>query len=284
MNNLMSRLFVLPTLAVIAALAVSGTATHAKTPGASSHWIGSPVKIDGKSNDWPTVEGVVLTDKKVMFSFNNDGEFLYVLFRTTDINWVRTIKMTGLTLYFDTKSGKKKDLYIRFKGGPSQLMAMPGGERGGRETMPDRSGAGSSLTCYIKDRIVEKEIPLDGAEGPAAAYDTSRGFYTYEFRIPFAKDSTRFYGIGSAAGEKISLCGVWGSRPGMKGGESGMGGPGRGMPGGGPPSGGGMGGPGGGHGPGGGGMRPEEPGEQEVWMKVTLAAPAVDESATTPPQ
>jgi hypothetical protein len=270
---------------------IFGAVALSKTPEAYSTWAGNPIRIDGRSDDWQKVDGFFLDDQKAMFAFSNDNQFLYVLFRTTDLRWVRMIKRTGLTLYFDVAGGKKKDLFVRFKGGPSaeQLMTRGSGSNG-REQMRTRRGEEfppggeqtPTLTCFIKDKIVEKLIPLDGTEGPAAAFDTGQGFYTYEFRIPLAKDSILYYGIGAAAGKQISFGGVWGERPEMKrdgddsmrGRRSGVGG----IPG--------MGGRGGGMGdfsgemggPHEGGNRSQAPQKQEVWIKTTLALPDASET------
>ena len=46
--------------------------------------------------------------------------------------------------------------------------------------MPEPT-AENLFTCFVEGRIIEMGIPVDGSMGPSAAYDTSMGFYTYEF-------------------------------------------------------------------------------------------------------
>jgi hypothetical protein len=186
--------------------------------------------------------------------------------------------MSGLTLYVDIDGGKRKDFYLKFVGGPSreQLHSLMKKEFGGRvpegrdmpEGMPPMDmddgprDSVPTLFCFVKDRISEKVIPLDGVEGPAAAFDTAHGFFVYEFAVPLKESEIRYYGLGAGSDKPISVGLIWGEveqmhseRPnggmdlgGMPGGGGGMGRP--------------MGGPQGGV---------ERPSKQEVWLKTTLA-------------
>jgi len=266
------------------------TTATAGTPEVSSVYVNAPITVDGNIDDWMELPGVMLDDQNASLGVSNDGECLYILFKTRDPRWMRTIRMTGLTLYLNNEGKKKKDYFIKFHDGPTraQMRAMGDNRESDMPTrgMGPRSNRDSEseprLTCYIKDRIIEKAIPLDGSEGPRAAFDTSHGFCAYEFSIPLAEDSVRFYGIGADPGRQIVVGLEWGDmedamkermggkdRGGMGGPGGGMGGPGVGM--GGP--GGGMGGPGGGMGGGRGGERPEMPEKQEVWIKAELGTP-----------
>jgi hypothetical protein len=130
-----------------------------------------------------------------------------------------------------------------------------------------------TLICSINDNV-NKVVPLDGAEGPAAAFDTSNGFFVYEFKIPLEQGRDRYYGIGIEPGHKIAIGAEWGDmgdfrrrQPGEMGGSGGP------MPGGG--SGGGF----DGHRRMGGGQRPKMPTKQEVWFKTKIAVKAEAESS-----
>lgn len=249
----------------------------------------SAITIDGKAGDWPSLVGMILKDQNAAVAVANDDAYLYFTFRTTDEKWVRAIGMAGITLYVDIDGGKDKDFYLKFTGGPSMEQMRPRGERqiesgdeGNYRRMQEepreRPEKNSQLMLYIKDRLSEKEIPLDGTQGPAAAFDTSLGFYTYEFRIPLEYGEPLNFGLGVKKDKKIGIGLVWGDMEGaMKGDRpSGMGGRpgggrGGGMPGDGGFPGGGMeprGGRGGG--PPGGGLRGERPTKQEVWFKTEL--------------
>ncbi len=270
-----------------------------KSVEADSRWAERQIRVDGRSDDWVSVQGAYLSDQNAAFAFCNDSDFLYVLFRTTDPRWTRTIKATGITLYFDAKGGKKKDASICFKVGPTmeQVMAMrengsvPERNRprpdGRRAFEMDEAPIPPSLTSSSKERLKDESIPLDGTAGPAAAFDTCQGFFTYEFRVPLSIDKKYVLGVGAKPGQGISVGAVWGEMGEMMspgdGPEGGIGGP----------PGGGLGGSGGGMGmpregemggPGGrreGGERLQMPRKQEIWMKVPLASPPMPASAET---
>ena len=256
---------------------------------ADSRWTGKQIQVDGRSDDWPSVQGTYLSEQGTAFTFANDGQFLYILFRTNDQRWPLAIKRTGLTLYFDTGGGKKKDASICFKGGPTaeEVMALRSRGSASAENRPRRGGqrmldmdevTTPSLTCSSKSRLKDESIPLDGTAGPGAAFDTCQGYFTYEFRVPLVAGKEYAFGIGAEPGKSISVGAVWGDMGGMM------------QPGGGPegdmdvPPGGGIGGPGSGLGmpPGdaAGGLaevmgreRPRMPGKQDVWFKTTIASP-----------
>jgi len=254
-----------------------------------SHWTDHKIKIDGKADDWPSLAGMILKDENAAVAVANDDSSLYFIFRTTDERWVRAISMSGITLYLDIDGGKHKDFYLKFTGGPPpemmrrnmegrQTEEIPGNYRGMEEPRREREHRGSQLMLYIKDRLSEKDIPLDGAQGPAAAFDTSLGFYTYEFRVPLDYGKPLDFGLGVKRDKKIGIGLVWGDMEGMMkrerpdgGGLGGMGDggfPGGGMePGGGRPMGGG--GKGDRDGPPG-GRRGQMLSKQEVWFKTKL--------------
>ena len=79
-----------------------------------SHWVSSPVKIDGAKNDW--AENALASKKKVKvdYAFKNDAENLYVLFMFRDPKYLSSISTTGLTIWFNSEGKKKKYYGIKF--------------------------------------------------------------------------------------------------------------------------------------------------------------------------
>ncbi len=255
-----------------------------------SCWVDDGIVVDGKIDDWSGLPTTYFEDQAAVVGLCNDAENLYIHLRTKDAKYAGLIKRTGLAIFIDNSGSKNKDFYIKFYAGPDMAemrprMDRPGGEDGAEDPSPmmERFGRLSAdqsdrLVCYVKDRIAEMSISPDGAQGPGAAYDTSMGFYSYEFSIPLAGSAVRHYGIDCKPGQKISIGAVWGEvnrdemrksmgdrgdRPeggGMPGGGMGGGPPGGGM-GGGPPD----------------GMK--MPQKQEVWVETTLSTP-VDNSQT----
>jgi len=235
------------------------------------------IVVDGLMADWEELPTTYLEDQGVVMGLSNDDDHLYFMFRFRDEKWARTIRMSGLTLWLDSRGEKGKDFTLKYRGGPKLSELMPKNENVPeemRERTPRRDTAMTDeLTCAVKDRLVEMPIPLDGANGPKAAFGTDHGFYVYEFMIPLKDSEVRYYGLGAEAGAKITIGANWGK---MEMGGRGQR-PGGGQRGGPPGGGGGMGGgrSGGGMGggpPGGmGGQRPEMPEEQEIWIKTKLA-------------
>lgn len=275
------------TLLVSPLILITATIIGCKSEQLRCSWTGEPIVADGKLQDWEGKPTRYFEDRGAVIGLSNDNDFLYVHFRTKDAKWAGLIKRTGLTLYIDTGGGKDKNFYIRFFDGPD-VPAMKRHFRGDSASVSDDMPAppgfpasdfagkkdGRRLLCFVKDRIVEMPIAIDGSQGPGAAYDTCWGFYCYEFAIPLRESAVRYYGLNSEAGKTISIGAVWGDMGDMRPrAQADMGDrpPGGGMP------------PGGGRGgkfPGGpsGGMRMAQ--KQEVWFKTTLAMPSGERQNT----
>ena len=284
-NNISSTVLVL----ILISIAASFLFTGCKNNEIRSHWVQQSIFIDGKMDDWNGLPTNHFEDHNANLSICNDSTHLYLQFRTKDIESVRAIKMSGLTIFLDTQGSRKKDFYLKFIGGPSnnELKKLHGQKKTPTsenipaqmksrfaKMMEDRK---PELICFDKKRYLNKPILLDGTEGPAAAFGKEHSFYIYEFKIPFQKSSTSAYGINTEVGTKISIGAVWGDmeefknsmrppqgeRPGggMSGGKGGRSGGGTG------------GGRGGGKGSQGGEMkRPDLPEKQEVWLKTVLVS------------
>ena len=252
------------------------------------------VTLTGKRADFPAGTMAMLEDQKASFGLCNDSQYLYVMLALRDPMYAGMIRRTGLTIYIDGKGKKSKDFMIKYVGGPSREQMMTLRRQGTemperdmtpemRERMQERmngpdTARGTEFVCYQKDRIAEKPIPVDGAEGPSAVFGVDQGFCVYQFKIPLRESEVRNYGIGAKQGQKFSVGLIWGemaqerreNRMGFGGGPGGGGGgmePPDGMGGG--RMGGRGGGPGGG--PGGGMMRGGGmPEKQEVWVKSKL--------------
>lgn len=243
-------------------------------------WVPTTITVDGSPADWPDGLITFFPDDDYAIGTANDSSYLYILFRFRNPSWIRAIRMTGLTIWLDAKGKKKEDLALKFNGGPEPPRRAEGREdRMPPEMKAKRDQVMRPAFHFIeKERLVDTEIPTDGSLGPAVAFDTAYGMYTYEFSIPFKKSVAGNYGIDLAPGQKYSIGLTWGDtedmREAMRENMRGQGPPdgiGVGMPGG---MGGGM--PGGmGGGPPGGGMRGGRGMDFEkkkFWLKSSLAA------------
>lgn len=249
-----------------------------------STWTTAPMLIDGRAQDWNGVTSHFLEESEASVAFANDSSRLYILMRTRDPRLASVIRRSGLKFWINSEGKKEENFVIRYRGGPTreEMHGMTGGKQRRQidreaEFMAPDTGK-PVLTCFVKDRIVEMEIPDDGSVGPAAAFSVDGGFFTYEFSLPLRESAVRSYGMAAVPGQTILIGAVWGGggrgmghgRPGMGGGSP-MG----------PPTGGG-GGFGGGGGKGGGGRgggrrgdrsqkRPQPMPEQDIQMSLRLA-------------
>ena len=62
------------------------------------------------------------------------------------------------------------------------------------------AGKENKFIYYDRKQAIEVELPRDGSVGPAVGYDGSRGFFSYEFKIPL---SDTLYGLGAVPGPKL---------------------------------------------------------------------------------
>ncbi len=257
--------------------------TGCKTQKVPTHWSTEPVQVDGEMTEWASGSTVYFEDPGVQLGLCNDSENLYILLRFNNQAWARAIRTGGMTLWLDNSGKKKKDLGVRYTGGPSlpDMQKSETTDRGGfRESLtPEQQqrllemqkAMADQITIIDKKNNEEKSVRADGSGGPAACFASPQGTYTYEFSIPLKKGDVFDCGIGAEPGQVICLGLEWGgmgkeNRQRMM--ERMGGGPPGGMAGG-PP--GGMGGGRGGGPRGGGGMEPPE--EQELWVKTQLASP-----------
>jgi len=247
-------------------------------------WTSTPISIDGNISDWNDKPTNYFEDQDMMIGVCNDSTNLYLHLRTRNFMTASLIKRTGISVYIDRQGKNQKDFFVKFNDGPTKPIAPPPmignlekGQRteAGRQPQRRQKEIPARLTCRIKDRIVEKIIPFDGSQGPAAAYDTSFGFYSYEMAVPLDYGSVLYFGLDTEIGREISIGAEWGDMGDMK--KSAKSGGRSGMKSGGGRSGGGKGGrggrSGGGRGAGGAPNRDKMPEKQEIWANVLLAEP-----------
>ncbi len=266
---------------LITTIFVISAMTGCKTQKIAGHWISEPIQIDGQRADWTNIPANYFEDQDIAVGLCNDSENLYLFFSFKNPMWARAIESTGLTLWLDGTAKKKKNLGIRYKGGPppEELRKNSGfnmpedvAERM-KERDEQQKDSSSQITILDNINYREETLPSSTPAGPAVAFSTSKDIYTYEFRLPLAESGYGQYGFGANPGKFVCIGAEWGEfnmgeryrREGMGGGRPGGGGfPGEGsFP--------------GGYGGGGferpAGMQRQRPEKQEIWIKTQLAVP-----------
>ena len=201
------------------ALLLAGTAM-AQVPAASSRRAAAPVKADGAIGDWGGAASFRDARSGVEFSFQNDGERLWILAVVKDAKALESLDSTGLTVLAGP-AGRKKPvrgvlflvralppesyIYWRESQGRSLTEAdkraiREGGPR--EDTFAFAVGARGSVHGPLR-RLSEAEPPGFGfSGGPEGA--------VYEFEIPLASPDLVPGGLGVRPGESLRLAFEWG--------------------------------------------------------------------------
>jgi len=185
-----------------------------------SSWTVAPPAIDGVSGDW--TGAAFLTEKgvKVDYAFMNDGSHLYIFLAFKDPKYLSNIETTGINVYFNTEGKKKTDQGLRFykrKVTGDEVIAIM--EKRGEPIMDqDRAGLQGQKIFYLYVwQPIDKNINpvLPASPGTSPDYPIFKGkmienAWTYEFKIPLAKNETQPLGIGAGAGQTIKIGFEWG--------------------------------------------------------------------------
>ncbi|MGE5359700.1 MAG: hypothetical protein ACM3NQ_11845 [Bacteroidales bacterium] len=249
----------------------------------TSTWrAGDTIAIDGVNQEW---QGKLtpIKDTPVSMAFYNDGEFLYLCLTTSDQATRTAIKRQGLTVWFDSEGGKKKDFGVEYPLGlPGMTVVERSGEMGEPSIRDRPLDADTERLAILGPGKSDREtMGVEEAPGIQAKLGDENGVLVYEMKVPLRKADGVRYAIGATPDAIIGI-GLETpefqhpqSRTGMSGGDGGEGGRGGrggwggmgGMPGG-------MGGRGGYGRPGGEGGRGQMPKPLKQWATVLLAAPA----------
>jgi hypothetical protein len=185
-----------------------------------SSWTAVPPAIDGVSGDW--TGAAFLTEKgvKVDYAFMNDGSHLYVFLAFKDPKYMSNIEATGINVYFTTGGKKKTDQGLRFYKrrvtGDEVIALME--KRGEPLTDQDKASLQGQKIFYLYDwQPIDKNIVpvLTASPGTPPDYPVYKGkmvegAWTYEFKIPLAKNETQPLGVGAGAGQTVKIGFEWG--------------------------------------------------------------------------
>jgi len=185
-----------------------------------SKWAASPAKIDAASEEWDS--NTLSSQKKVNVdcAFMNDAENLYVLFVFKDPKFLSSIKMTGMTIWFNSKLRKDKDFGLRFidkKITADQYISMLEEKMG---AVPEAKKAQiRSIPNYmfydyeLINKISKSPSKFSEAQDPNIPmfrYSMQQKTVVYEFSIPLKRLAELSAEIGANPGENIQVCFEWG--------------------------------------------------------------------------
>jgi len=185
-----------------------------------SSWTAAPPAIDGVSGDW--TGATFLTEKgvKVDYAFMNDGSHLYVFLAFKDPKYLSSIETTGIYVYFSLDDKKNKGQGLRFykrRATGDQVIALME-KRGEPLTDQDKASLQGQKIFYLYDwQPIDKNVNpiLLVSPGTPPDYPVFKGkmvenAWTYEFKIPLAKNETQPLGVGAGTGQTIKIGFEWG--------------------------------------------------------------------------
>jgi hypothetical protein len=184
-----------------------------------STWASSPLQIDGAMNDWAADTLTYYKKVKVDYAFKNDADYLYIVFRFNDPEYVSSVTATGMTVYYNLEGKKKKHYGINFKG--KQVAAdtyINVLEKSGQVlTEEQKKTLRAQRFIVLNDNTVinnkSKSLDAEVKEGTIpAVFKSQKGkdAFIYEFAIPLKKEAEMAPGIGTDPGKQIMIGFEWG--------------------------------------------------------------------------
>ncbi len=89
---------------------------------AFSHWVPQPMTVDGQVDEWTELAMNNFDVGNLSWGILNDADNIYLLLATWDQFLIRTIQMTGVTLWFEDVKEKRKECGVRFSGGGGPFL------------------------------------------------------------------------------------------------------------------------------------------------------------------
>ena len=185
----------------------------------TSDWAATPPKIDGLSQDW---QGIPLVSQKygIELGFRNDEKYFYVLFVVTDLRYLSTCEMTGMTLYFNAPGEQKKGRAINFRKiqlTADQFIAWMEKNKGPMSEEEKKKikvhDAYWLFHCGIITKDTEEIVTAEESERITPAVFRmvrEQKTFTYELAIPLERATELAPGIGTKPGESLTIGFEWG--------------------------------------------------------------------------
>lgn len=186
-----------------------------------SVWAPAPVKVDGTAAKWSALVKP-LGDVPMLIGVQNDGDYLYLCFKTSDQRTRMQLGRFGLTVWANGAGKTEKGFGVRFplgmgrQGGQRGQPGQPGqrGQRGRAPQGRPSPGDAPATATPQASRDLELIGPAEndrlrvqpGAGQPfAAALGDESGVTVVELRIPLKPTESHPLAVGAAPGATIAL-------------------------------------------------------------------------------
>jgi hypothetical protein len=177
------------------------TVSFAQDEIAKSSWVSSPVKIDGKPQEWKLPLRYYDAGTKLFFAFANDDKNLYVCFQAPDEMTQVKIMRAGVEVYLSVK-GKHK-VSVTFPLAQQTVPAASQNDNSGQQSQERKDRRTSFL---VQNTLMEVKgfetkngfIPINDSSGINAAINWDENDkLTYELSIPLKE----WFGINYTAAD-----------------------------------------------------------------------------------
>jgi hypothetical protein len=202
-----------PLLLSLVLIASASKSSH--DLGARSVWAAKAMAIDGLASDWAGDPMAVHEGTKAEIAFRNDADDLYILLTFRDAKFLSTLEKSGLKVYFNKKDRGIK--FARLMLSSDQLIARRKSQ--GRNLSDEQIAAIKAEpfhTLLLYDIINKKDREMVAAAKPALFPDfnavKSGDVWTFEFKIPLARNENQPFGVGAEPGGDAKIGIEWGGR------------------------------------------------------------------------
>ena len=177
-----------------------------------SHSVTQPICIDGLDSEWSLSKFTPIDDQST-YSIMNDDSTLFMIFKTSNRDYIRQIISSGLEIWFNPGGKKRSKLGFQYLGVGKTLTARGFETRGERPEFrtdnPDER-IRKLLQLPLAIGVLNNDGPIDrimpeDSSGVQIKSDYMNGVFTCEMRIPLYSNAHNPYAAIANGHKKIDL-------------------------------------------------------------------------------
>lgn len=170
-----------------------------------SRWTDQTLSIGGNTAEWENIPVQLFENPNIDVRLGNNTDNLYVMVGLDNQFLTRMFHRTGITMWLDKNSKKKKEFGIRFRGAiPREMNENVPPERRERfKKLQEQKEIKEGISIVTKNG---NEIVLPpGSFGPSGAVSYNAGLSKIKFVIPLQKTGNTPYAVDVSPGGKFNL-------------------------------------------------------------------------------
>ena len=128
------------------------------------------------------------TDSNLLYYVSNDDENLYIRLSTSETTSIAKILRTGLTIYFDVKGKKSKDIFVHYPLAQNQHLSGNNNIYTPQIELPKLIAQISDIASYSNNNMTEDfSVVMADSDIKINIQSKSNTEITYSLSIPFTK-------------------------------------------------------------------------------------------------